>query len=344
MRIDGKEYRTVWMEDEVIKTINQVLLPDRFELITIHNLPQAVDVIRKMYVRGAPAIGALGVYAFAQAISHMDRLNKGRILEIRQELERTRPTAHDLTHGLTFLMDHISEVASLEEMKIQAMEAAQAYADSSVRACQRIGEYGNTLIQDGARILTHCNAGALATVDHGTALGVIRSAHYDHKSIHVFVDETRPRLQGSKLTAWELLQEDIPHSIITDNAAGYFMQRGDIDLVITGADRIAANGDTANKIGTYEKAVLAQESGIPFYVAAPLSTIDFNCRSGDGIPIEEREEVEVLEIDGKRLAPPGSHAKNPAFDITPARFIQRFITEKGIFKPEDIRRLVKEDD
>jgi S-methyl-5-thioribose-1-phosphate isomerase len=195
------------------------------------------------------------------------------------------------------------------------------------------------LLHDGDTVLTHCNAGALATVDHGTALAVIRAAHQSKKNIHVYVDETRPRLQGAKLTAWELGQEGIPHTIIVDNAAGFLMQNGEIKMVITGADRVARNGDSANKIGTYEKAVLARENGIPFYVAAPLSTIDFRCKKGSDIPIEERDPVEVLQLNGERIAAPGSEARNPAFDVTPARYIKGIITEKGIFPPDNIHIL-----
>ncbi len=336
MIIKGRQYRTVWMEDGAIKAIDQSQLPEKFEIVTINDHYDVAKAIGDMVIRGAPAIGAMGVYGLALAVSRMDRRDMNEIDNIKQLLEEARPTAYDLSYGLEYLADRLQQTETLEEMKAEALTAAEAYADRSVEDCKKIGTFGNALIKDGDRILTHCNAGALATVDYGTALAVIRTAHYDRKSIFVYVDETRPRLQGSKITAWELHQEGIPHTIIADNAAGHFMQRGDIDIVITGADRIAANGDAANKIGTYEKAVLAKENGIPFYIAAPFSTIDFNCPSGDNIPIEHREAAEILVIDGKRVASPGSGAENPAFDVTPARYIRGIITEKGIIKPEDL--------
>ncbi|MEE9465372.1 MAG: S-methyl-5-thioribose-1-phosphate isomerase [Candidatus Neomarinimicrobiota bacterium] len=341
MIINGKPYRTVWTEDGAVKTINQSLLPGSFEIVTLRDYREVIVAIRDMIVRGAPAIGAMGAYGLAMAINQMDDHDMDRIHTIKKELEQARPTANDLSHGLNYLFDNLQPANTIDEMKAAAAMAAQSYADRSVEACRLIGTIGNELIKDGDRILTHCNAGALATVDYGTALAVIRRAHYDRKSIYVYVDETRPRLQGLKITAWELLQEGIPHAIIADNAAGYFMQQGEIDIVITGADRVAVNGDAANKIGTYEKAVLAKENGIPFYIAAPLATIDFHCPSGDKIPIENRDAAEILMIDGKRIAPQGSQAKNPAFDVTPAKYIRGIITEKGIFKPGDIRVLEK---
>ncbi|UCD37155.1 MAG: S-methyl-5-thioribose-1-phosphate isomerase [Fidelibacterota bacterium] len=339
MLINGKTYRTVWMADGLIHAINQLLIPAEFEIITFHDTSEVVDAIRTMVVRGAPAIGALGAYGLAQALQQLPRLDMDAIHRIKSQLQQTRPTAHDLAHGLKYVLDHIGPARTLEEMKALAVEAAETYAESSAKACKQIGAHGNALIEDGARILTHCNAGALATVDFGTALAAVRMAHYDGKSIFVYVDETRPRLQGSKITAWELAQEGIAHAIIADSAAGHYMRSGDIDIVITGADRIAANGDAANKIGTYEKAVLAGENNIPFYIAAPLSTIDFQIRSGGDIPIEERDESEILYIDGQRIASPTSPAMNPAFDVTPAKYIRGIITEQGIFKPEDIKTL-----
>jgi methylthioribose-1-phosphate isomerase len=212
------------------------------------------------------------------------------------------------------------------------VKAADDYADSIVEMCYRIGENGSGLIKEGYRILTHCNAGALATVDFGTALAPIRVAHRAGKKLFVYVDETRPRLQGAKLTAWELVNEGIDHAVISDNAAGHYM-KNDVDIVIVGADRIARNGDFANKIGTYTKAVLAKENGVPFYVAAPVSTFDTKIRGGAQITIEERSEDEVLFVDGCRVAPNGSRALNPAFDVTPAKYVTGFITEKGVFKP-----------
>jgi len=215
-----------------------------------------------------------------------------------------------------------------------------AYVESIVERCRKIGEFGAPLIKENAKLLTHCNAGALATVDYGTALAPMRLAHDRGVSFFVWVDETRPRLQGSKLTAWELLNEGIDHAVIADNAAGHYFQRGEVDLVITGADRIVANGDFANKIGTYGKALLAKEHGVPFYVAAPLSTFDFSKKSGALIPIEERGEDEVTLIGAERLAPSGSRARNPAFDVTPARLVAGFITEVGILKADELKRVM----
>ncbi len=339
MIINNKSYRTVWLEDGTIKTINQLALPARFEIISLNHYREVINAIKTMIVRGAPAIGGMGAYGLAQAIDQLHDLDILEIKKIAQEIQKARPTAYDLTHALNYIYDRIKDDDNLTHMKQVAIMAAEEYADLSVAACKRIGEFGNILIKDGDNILTHCNAGALATIDYGTALAPLRIAHYEKKKIFVFVDETRPCLQGAKLTAWELLQEGIPHAIIADNAAGYYMQKGAIDLVITGADRIAVNGDAANKIGTYEKAVVARENNIPFYVAAPISTIDFNCSSGNEIPIEERDEHEVLMINEKRIAPVDTHAKNPAFDVTPAKYISRFITEKGIFKTEEIEKI-----
>jgi translation initiation factor eIF-2B subunit alpha/methylthioribose-1-phosphate isomerase len=263
------------------------------------------------------------------------------ILSDKKLLQNIRPTAYDATHALDFVLRRIQDVNDLSTLKKKALEAAEDYANLSVSACKKIGEYGERLITTGHRILTHCNAGALATIDYGTALAPIRIAHYNGKQIYVYVDETRPRLQGAKLTAWELAQEGIQHSVIVDNAAGYYMQQGKINLVITGADRIASNGDAANKIGTYEKAVVAHENNIPFYVAAPLSTIDFNCATGNQILIEQRDGNEIREISGKRIMGKNSPVKNPAFDLTPSRYISGIITEKGIFNPKEIRTLGK---
>jgi len=245
-----------------------------------------------------------------------------------KRISETRPTAYDLFKAISFMK------------KNEFLEsAARRYGMEITGRCKKIGEIGNELIRDNSRILTHCNAGALAVVDWGTALAPMRIAHNAGKKITVFVDETRPRLQGARLTAWELAQEGIEHYIIADNAAGYFMRNGDVDLVIVGADRIASNGDFANKIGTYEKAVLAKENGIPFYVAAPGSTFDFSLPNGDLIPIEERGEEEVLEFAGNRFTPELSRSRNPAFDVTPSKYVSGFITEYGIFQPSGLKSL-----
>ncbi|UCH10732.1 MAG: S-methyl-5-thioribose-1-phosphate isomerase, partial [Fidelibacterota bacterium] len=300
---------------------------------------EVVAAIRSMVIRGAPAIGAAGAYGLAMGIGQLKDRDMAEVERLKGVLEGARPTAYDLQHGLEYVFQQAQEAGSWEAKQSAARAAAESYAERSIEACRQIGLIGSELIHEGDGVLTHCNTGALATVDYGTALSVIRMAHEAGKDIFVYVDETRPRLQGAKLTAWELQQEGIPYAVIADNAAGYYMQRGDVDVVITGADRIARNGDAANKIGPYAKAVLAKENDIPFYIAAPRSTIDLSCPSGDDIPIEERDEEEVLSIAGRRIAPAGSRAKNPAFDVTPAKYIKGIITEVGILKPEDIQSI-----
>ena len=320
------DIRALWMEKGVVKAIDQRLLPGQLKIVTIGTVAEMADAISDMTIRGAPSIGAAGAYGMALAWLRKENLTKASIA-----LVKTRPTAHDLSYGVNLMLLKCDE---------DLVEAAEAYADDVVEMCRKIGENGAKLIKDGHRILTHCNAGALATVDFGTALAPMRVAHRQGKSIFVYVDETRPRLQGAKLTAWELGNEGIDHAIISDNAAGHFM-KSSVDLVIVGADRIARNGDFANKIGTYSKAVLAKENWVPFYVAAPISTFDPKIRTGKEIVIEERSEDEVLQMGDCRIAPKGSRALNPAFDVTPARYVKGFITEKGILRPgefSDLRR------
>jgi len=334
-----KNYRTVWIEKGVVKLINQLKLPHKFEIHSCKNHRETAKAIRNMIVRGAPAIGATAAYGISQAAFEFkaNNLKKFRVHMKKAEslLAKTRPTAYNLFHAIDFMKIFLREANSVEEAKQMVFFASNRYASESVEKCRKIGLFGEKLIKNNYKILTHCNAGALGCVDYGTALSPIRFAHYNKKNIHVFVDETRPRLQGY-LTAWELQNEDIKFSIIADNAAGYFMQNGEIDLVIVGADRIAKNGDVANKIGTYEKAVLARENGIPFYVAAPLTTFDFNCKNGKDIVIEERSENEIHFILGKRITPKNSKARNPAFDVTPSKYIRGIITERGIVKPREI--------
>ncbi len=329
MKVDGKDYRTVWLEDGVVKLINQPLLPDKFEIYSCNDYKETASAIKTMIVRGAGAIGGAAAYGMAQAFLAGDDVNEAAAV-----IKGTRPTAQNLFYAV----DKVLKAENKEE----ALRLAEGIADEDSEASKKIGSYGESLIKDGFRILTHCNAGWLAFVDWGTALSPIYAAVRKGKKVFVFVDETRPRLQGARLTAWELGNEGVPHAIIADNAAGHYMKKGEVDIVITGADRIAANGDTANKIGTYEKAVLAKENGIPFYIAAPTSTIDINCPSGDDIPIEERDENEVLEVRGVRVGALKSHAKNPAFDVTPAKYITGIITEKGIIKAdkEEIGKVV----
>ena len=356
MLINNQNYRTVWMQDASVYMINQQLLPHKFEIYQSKNFVDTANAIKTMIVRGAPAIGATGAFGVAQAALAFEGENfedfEQHVKNAAKVLSSTRPTAHDLSFGINFVLEKMFKDKSITNSKMHAFEAAAEYADWSAELCRQIGEHGNKLINQNQNILTHCNAGALACVDFGTALAPIRIAHYHKKNVFVYADETRPRNQGSSLTAWELAQEKIKHAIIADNAAGFFMKNKKIDFVIVGADRIAMNGDVANKIGTYSKAVLAKENNIPFYVAAPLSTFDVNAKSGEDIPIEERHEDEVLYVSGIdenkeikkiRIAPQGSAAKNPAFDVTPAKYITGIITEKGILKPtrEEIDNFMK---
>ncbi len=327
MIVDGAErkLRAVWYENGKVRMIEQRKLPEKIEIFDAENSDAIAYAIKSMVVRGAPAIGVAAAFGLAMAKI------KGENMDIVVEkIRQTRPTAFDL-------------FKAIEYMKANGFElnAAERYSLEVSGRCKKIGEFGDGLIQDNSRILTHCNAGALAVVDWGTALAPMRIAKENGKKIFVFVDETRPRLQGAKLTAWELGQEGIEHAIIADNAAGYFMKKGEVDLAIVGADRICANGDFANKIGTYEKAVVAKENGIPFYVAAPGTTFDFSIENGDLIPIEERDEEEVLKIGETRIGPGTSRARNPAFDVTPARYVTAFITEYGIFRPEKLSELRK---
>jgi translation initiation factor eIF-2B subunit alpha/methylthioribose-1-phosphate isomerase len=322
-----KEMRSVWMEDAEIKFIDQRHLPQNLEIFTAKNLEDTAFAIKDMVVRGAPAIGAAAAYGMAQA--HM--LNQS-LKEAAEKLRATRPTAQDLFTAVDFMMAKLNE-GSL------AKESAEEYVEGILKKCRKIGEHGESLIKNDNKILTHCNAGALATVDFGTALAPIRLAFRNGKKIFVYADETRPRLQGARLTAWELENEGIPYALIADNAAGHFMKIGEIDLVIVGADRIVKNGDFANKIGTYEKAVLAYENKIPFYVAAPITTFDFSIDDGSQIPIEERAEEEVLTLGYEWIAPIKSRAKNPAFDVTPSKYVTGYITEEGIIKAKDIMNL-----
>ena len=352
MKINNKDYKAVWMEKNIIKMIDQRLLPHSFKIIELNDFKEVADSIKKMKVRGAPAIGVTGAFGLAQAIinSKADNVEslKKEIKMVKEYLAATRPTAYDLFFGLNTVESSAIKSRSVQESKENALKTANSYSDWIISNCKKIGEFGNKLIQNNFGILTHCNAGALATVDYGTALAPIRAAFYNKKNIFVFVDETRPVCQGSRLTAWELSAEKIPHAIIADNAAGFYMRKKKINICFVGADRIAANGDFANKIGTYEKAVLAKENNIPFYVCAPSSTIDLKCKNGDEIPIEERDEDEVLymfgindkgEISRIRHAPKESRAKNPAFDVTPAKYVTGIITEKGIVKPDGIKGL-----
>ncbi len=349
MRIHNKHYKTVWFKGRVVYLLNQPALPFKFEIFQSRFYRETAKAISDMVVRGAPAIGATAGYATAQAALEFSGDSLEEFFEHMNKagefIKKARPTAVDLMHAVDRVISSLKDCTSVEECKEKAVQEAEAIANEYLEVCRKIGIYGNELIASGDKILTHCNAGALATVDYGTALAPIRAAHQAGKKIFVFVDETRPRLQGARLTAWELAQEGIEHAVIADNAAGYYMKNGEINLCIVGADRIAANGDVANKIGTYEKAVLAKENGIPFFVAAPITTFDFECPTGDKIPIEERSQDEVKMIFSARgpveIANPNSPAKNPAFDVTPAKYITGYITEKGVIKSSEIKSLRK---
>ena len=327
MRVEGVDYRAVWWDGGLVRFVDQRTLPHRFEVGSARTMEEAARAIEDMAVRGAPTIGVMAAYALALASQLGEDVDSAF-----DRLARTRPTAVNLWTGLRAVM-----VAAPEPHAM--LGAARAYDDAEVAAAEAIGEHGVTLVKSGARILTHCNAGWLAAQDWGTALAVVYKSARAGLAPFVWVDETRPRLQGARLTSWELLQEGIDHRVIADGAAAYLMKRGEVDLVITGADRVAANGDAANKIGTYGLALSARAHDVPFYVAAPLSTIDRATATGDDIVIEERSPDEVLFAEGLdgdekatrvRLAPAGAKALNPAFDVTPRGLIAGLITEAGI--------------
>lgn len=326
--INGRteDIRAVWFEDGKVTMIDQRELPDKVTIVSFKDYRDVAEAIRNMTTRGAPSIGATAAYGMCLAA-----INGDDIEQAAKDIKAARPTANDLFYAVDYMLDDLSKGKD-------PIGSADAYAQSMVDKCIKIGEYGGELIRDGYRLMTHCNAGALATVDVGTALAPMRKAHGDGKDFFVYVSETRPRLQGMQLTAWELLQEGIDHAIIPDGSSGHFIRKG-VDMIIVGADRIAANGDFANKIGTFEKAVLAKEFNVPFYVAAPISTFDFNTKTGEDIVIEGRSEEEVTMVKGVRIAPIGCKALNPSFDMTPARYVTGFITEKGILKPSEISKV-----
>jgi methylthioribose-1-phosphate isomerase len=321
------------------------LIPYRFELIDLPTHRETAEAIRTMVVRGAGAIGAAGGFGVAQVALEAPDSDEfmSYVRQGAETLRATRPTAQDLFYAIDQVLAAIQGAGSVAASRQAAVDRAQALADDNDAAGEAIGRIGAALIPDGARVLTHCNAGWLAFVDWGSALAPVYMAAREGKRVFVYADETRPRSQGARLTAWELEGEGIPHAVIADNAAGYLMQRGLVNLVIVGTDRVAANGDIANKIGTYEKALCAADNGVPFYVAAPWSTIDPACPDGAAIPIEERDPDEVLILTGMdpegrpariQQSHAGARALNPAFDITPARLIRAIITERGIFAPD----------
>ena len=347
----SRHYRTVWFDPgrNRVRLIEQRLLPHKFKIVSTADFRDTALAITDMIVRGAGAIGATAAYGLAQGA----RAFRGRglkaferhLAKVYRTLAEARPTAVDPVSAMRGVLSKMTDDTVAERQK-QALAAAEQFANDDVAHCEALGQHGEPLIHNGSRVLTHCNAGWLAFVDVGSATAPMYAAQAKRKSFHVYCDETRPRSQGAILTAWELAQQGISHDIIADNAAGHLMQRGEIDIVIVGSDRtLGRTGEVTNKIGTYTKAVLAKRHSIPFYVAIPLSTIDWELESGQAIPIEERNEDEVLSAWGVtpsgrrqkvRLANPGSKARNPAFDVTPPELITGIITPLGIFKPRQL--------
>jgi methylthioribose-1-phosphate isomerase len=324
-----------WLGNK-LKIIDQTQLPGKVAFAELRSYTEVVTAIKGLKVRGAPAIGVAAAYGIALGARNIKADNKAKFIRefdrILQAFAAARPTAVNLFRAIDHMKKVTETTGDLARIKQALIDEAKAIHAEEEAAQERLSRLGAELIKDGFTVLTHCNTGPLATAGYGTALGVIKAAVEQGKKIEVIATETRPLLQGARLTAWELMQDNIPVTLITDSMAGYFISRGNVNCVIVGADRIAANGDTANKIGTYTLAVLAKENGIPFYVAAPTSTIDLSLSSGAEIPIEERNPEEVTSIGGIRLAPKGVTAANPAFDVTPHKYITAIITEKGIIR------------
>ena len=341
--------RTVEWHAGGVRLIDQRRLPNTLETPTYHDYVAVAQAIKQMVVRGAPAIGATAAFGLALAgfqSPAADRLALLRDLEAAAEvLRQARPTAVNLPWALDRLLRvAVSEaLESPDDVRQALLAEAQKLADEDVALNRRMGFHGAALVEDGDTILHHCNTGALAAVDWGTALGVVFAAHEQGKRVHVLVDETRPRLQGARLTAWELQQAGLPFDLISDNAAGHFLHTGQVDLCLVGADRVVANGDFANKIGTYGVAVLARENGVPFYCVAPTSTVDLSLAHGGLIPIEQRDPAEVLglQFEGEGVAPPGATARNPAFDVTPQRYLTAIVTENGVVRPPFVKNLAR---
>ena len=341
--------RTIEWDNGVVKMIDQRKLPGEYVVVQFTDHREVARAIKEMYIRGAPAIGAAAAFGLALCVRASEAKTRAELLADLEEaaatLRKTRPTAVNLPWALERMLEKAQQVrhTQVKQMANALVAEAQRIADEDVEINKRMAAHGAELIEDGYNVLTHCNTGALATVDYGTALGVIRAAHQQGKRVHVWVDETRPRLQGARLTAWELMRYGIPMTLIADNAAGCLMRtgplslgqrtKGQVDLVLVGADRVAANGDVANKIGTYKLAVLAQENNIPFYSVCPTSTVDLSLPSGDQITIEERDPAEVTHVGGVGIAPEGVPVYNPAFDVTPHRYITGIVTEEGIVAP-----------
>ena len=328
--------QTLEWTDSGVRFIDQTKLPTEETYVLAKTYEQVADVIRTMVVRGAPAIGVAAAMGIALGVKNSKAQSLGELKQdfdqIGEVIGKTRPTAVNLFWAIRRMQDKFEGLRArpLAQIKQGLVDEAIRMHAEDIAANQAMGRFGATLMPASGGVLTHCNAGALATCGYGTALGVIRAAVEQGKKIHVFADETRPFLQGSRLTAWELMKDGIPTTVISDNMAGAIMSKGKIDAIVVGADRIAANGDVANKIGTYTVAVLAKEHGIPFYVAAPLSTIDMETPDGSKIPIEQRNEREVTHIAGKQITPDGVEIENPAFDVTPAKYVTAIVTERGI--------------
>jgi methylthioribose-1-phosphate isomerase len=335
-----------WIDDH-IRIIDQTYLPHREFFLDIYEVGRVWEAIRSMRVRGAPAIGIAAAYGVYLGVRDLPedgiQLFDNDVEQICEYLATSRPTAVNLTWALDRARNTAQELKNepVAQIKAALLELAKSIHEEDKRICADIGKNGQELIPANASILTHCNTGSLATGQYGTALSMIYHAHLDRKKIQVWVDETRPLLQGSRLTAWELEKTGVPHRLITDSMAAWVMKEKGVDLVVVGTDRVARNGDTANKIGTYALAILAKHHGIPFYVAAPISSIDFSIASGAEIPIEEREAAEVRNVDSKQMAPKDTPVYNPAFDVTPHELITAFITEKGIVRPDFLKNLEK---
>lgn len=339
--------RTVEWHQGKVRMIDQRRLPHELTFVEFEDYRDVVRAIKEMYVRGAPAIGAAAAFGLALGAQQSPAITRKVLLaelqRVADDLRATRPTAVNLSWALDRLLKCTralaEENAAPDAIREALLKEAQTLADEDVAVNRRMGAHGATLIEDSDNILTHCNAGALATVDYGTVLGVVRAAWEQGKKIHVWVDETRPRLQGARLTTWELMHDDIPCTLVADNAAGHLMRTGRVDIVLFGADRVAANGDVANKIGSYKLAVMARENGIPCYSVSPTSTLDLSLSTGDDIPIEERDPGEVTHCFGQPVAPEGVPVYNPAFDVTPHRYLTGIVTENGVVYPPFSRNL-----
>ncbi|MGD1023734.1 MAG: S-methyl-5-thioribose-1-phosphate isomerase [Candidatus Sulfotelmatobacter sp.] len=340
--------QTLEWTEQGVRFIDQTKLPTEETYVTCTTYEQVADAIQTMVVRGAPAIGVAAAMGIALGAQNS---KAETVAELKRDLDqicdvigKTRPTAVNLFWAIRRMQEKFERVRirPIAQIKRDLVDEAKRMHAEDIAANQAMGRHGATLMPSEGGVLTHCNAGALATAGYGTALGVIRAAVEQGKKIHVYADETRPFLQGSRLTAWELMKDGIPTTVISDNMAGAMMKQGKIEAIVVGADRIAANGDVANKIGTYTVAVLAKENGIPFYVAAPISTVDMACPDGDRIPIEQRNPKEVTHIGGKQMTPDGVSIENPAFDVTPAKYVAAIITERGIAREpyrESLERL-----